>query len=191
MMMPWIIPFIWTVLLPTLNLIWFQPHSFRSWSLIIPNNWWCWKKSSHPNPEQLWFFHLQTLSCLPLSRLLVKHSKTVGQFPSSSLSKFVFGDSLLSHYPFTIPTCTQGQRTKHCTVHGCGAVDASYTSSATRLPKVVSLWCPVKLMSRFLAWRLEWNGNNVGFVARKFEFDMIICSLYHPLKNCNISASIS
>lgn len=125
--------------------------------------------------------YLLTFSCLPLCRLLLRHSKVVGLFLSSGLSKFLFGSSHLSHYPFTIISSTLVKCKKCCTAYSCGAADASYSiqlSTSGNQRKHTSLWCPGKLMSFLHVQKLEWNGNNMGLVGRKIEFEN---QLYHLL----------
>ena len=80
------------------------------------------------NPEQLWFLYLLTLLCLPLSRPLVKHSKMVRLFPSSSLREFLFRGSLFSHYSFifSIFPCMHAQ--SYLTV--CDSMDCSPTGTS-------------------------------------------------------------
>lgn len=141
MITPQNIPFFRNVLLPTLNFIWFQSPFFQNWSLIILNNRWYWKKASHSNPKQ-WFLYLLIFSCLTLTKLLVKHSKMFGLFPSSGLSKFSFGGSLLSHLSLYHSYPSEVQ--KWCTAHSCGVVDASYSNSVLQITKGHDFMVPSK-----------------------------------------------
>lgn len=168
MITPWIIPCSLTVLLPTLNFLWFEPHFFQNLSLIIPNNWWCWKKWSHQTLEQLCFLHLLTLLCQPLSRRLVKHSKMVGVFPSTSLSKFLgrqpaWSFSLRHCYlcPHDIPKvlcspelCSWCFLLQHCT-------HKVHIFMVSNKAQVISACLDIK-----------GNGNNMVLVAGKFKFEI-------------------
>lgn len=152
---PWISLFIWTVRLPAL--------SFIGFSLIFPRIE-VWSSSITDNAERShlikilnsWSFYICWLSPVSDYPGYCKHPKMAGLFASSSLSKFLFGGRLLSHYPFTFPTCPQVKCKNCCTAHSCGAVDASYSNSALRIIQVSYLWCPIKFMSFLFLYR-DWS----------------------------------
>lgn len=107
--------------------------------------------------------YLLTFSCLPLCRLMLKHSKVVGLFLSSGFSKFLFGSSPLSLSAFTMTSCTLVKCKQCCTAYSCRVAEAPYSillSTSGNKRKHASLWWPGKLMSLFLLLR-NWSGMGI------------------------------